>query len=357
VITSVRFWPKLFGMLGASLLLGASLPTSAGATTYNESFSFRAANLQCGYVGTVELCTEVQPFAVARSAVTNDIYNIAVGMDQRLTIPGSNTSDIFLVNLLDSHAAFGPGGPGGDIAQSHINLQGYLGPANPISGGGTVAWDQGYFALAGFCCGYGAPNGGFSLTGADATIKLKSADPYPLTSMAVTMSVDLGYTPTVLTGFNGGGETSAIALPLGKIGSISNTLGGSNFGDYYLFDWQGGQFEAIGQAPGANPAGDFFFELFDTHHNFLQGQVLAAGNNFSGFINSALPAGRYVIGMEPGNGFDAEFKIQFLQPVTGIADPPGVPEPTTWALLMLGLGAIGYRLRRARASSTSGVAV
>jgi hypothetical protein len=44
--------------------------------------------------------------------------------------------------------------------------------------------------------------------------------------------------------------------------------------------------------------------------------------------------------------------LQPPQPTTGLA-AGGVPEPTTWALFVVGLGGIGAALRRRRAHRTN----
>jgi hypothetical protein len=182
---------KRLSMIGAAALTVtlAVAGTAARAATYNETFAFDPTKVTCGVFSGQTLCAEFIAFSAPRAANVGDIYNIHVTMADTLTIPGSDTSDLFLVNLIDTAVTgLDPGAPGPYVAKSHITMNGYSGPPAPISGGGTTAWDQGYFGVAGFCCGYGTPNGGFSLTGADATIKLATADPNGLAGMAVSYS-------------------------------------------------------------------------------------------------------------------------------------------------------------------------
>jgi hypothetical protein len=175
-------------ILGSLAAAGLAGPTAA--TTYNETFTFNAADLTCGRFSGEKLCAESVMFSSPVTAVAGDKYNITVVMSRPFTVPGGSTADLFLVNLLDSTATtLNPGAAGADIAKAKLTMTGYSGPAAPISGGGTTSWDLGYYAVAGFCCGYGTPNGGFTLEGANATITLVSADANPLVGMAVSYLV------------------------------------------------------------------------------------------------------------------------------------------------------------------------
>ena len=180
-------WLRRLVMLGAAMFAAALGATRANATTYVESVNLSGAKVQCGNFSGEEVCTEFFAFTSPRGANVGDVYKIHVTMNDRLTLPGSDTTDIFLVNLIDTAVTtLSPGAPGPYVAKSKLVMNGYSGPAAPIAGGGTTSWDQGYFAVAGFCCGYGTPNGGFSLTGADAQLTLKTADPNGLAGMAVS---------------------------------------------------------------------------------------------------------------------------------------------------------------------------
>ncbi len=181
---------RVLALFAAAALAAAIHPASASATTYSETFAFDPADVTCGAFSGVELCAEAITFATPFTAVVGDKYNIHVTMTGPLVIPGSTTQDVFVVSLLDSAATkLSPGGPGPYISKSKLIMNGYSGPPAPIGGGGTVAWDQGYFAVGGFCCGYGTPNAGFSLDGADASITLLTADPNQLVAMAVSYAV------------------------------------------------------------------------------------------------------------------------------------------------------------------------
>jgi hypothetical protein len=180
-----RLWR--LAMFGAALLAQTLSASGASATTYVESVTLTRSQVQCGEFSGEELCTEFFPFAAPRAANVGDIYKIQVAMNHPLTLPASNSTDIFLVNLIDTAVtALSPGGPGPYRAKSKLVMDGYSGPAAPIAGGGTTSWDKGYFAVAGFCCGYGTPNSGFSLTGANAQLTLVTPDPNGLAGMAVS---------------------------------------------------------------------------------------------------------------------------------------------------------------------------
>ena len=336
------------GGLIAGLLCAAALAGPAGATTYNETFNFNPANLTCGYfangTNTEQLCAESVAFASTRAANAGDIYNVNVTMPGTLTIPGSSSQNLFLVNLLEPNVTLGPGAAGSDVAKSHMGLSNYSGPAGPITGGGTTLWNQGYFATAGFCCGYGEPNSGFSISGASATIQLASGDPHGLASMAVSIDTVLqGAAPQTLTGASGGNRAAPATLPTGPIGSISgNISGGGPEQQYYGFHWNGGEFEAVGQVTGADPRSLFEFEVFNKSGTVEDAVLLDHANNFSGFLDLALPKGPYIIGLDAFGPFDPPYTIQFLSPVTGGA----VPEPGAWAMMLVGVGIAGGLLRR-----------
>jgi hypothetical protein len=338
---SSRAGRRTLGMACGLIMGGVGLAGPAGATTYNETFNFNPASLTCGYFGADQLCAESVSFGSTRAANAGDIYNINVTMPGALNIPGSKYGNMFLVNLLKPGVSLNPGAPGGDVAKPHISFTNYSGPANPISGGGTTYWDQGYFAVGGFCCGYGEPNAGFSLSGAAATIRLASSDSSGLASMAVSIDTILSSKPRTLD-LAGGAAAAPVVLPKGEIGTITGDIsGGAPDAQFYQFQWGGGQFEAIGQVSNAPTQATLQFELTDYSHNVEQTLSLNQADNFSGFISLNLSPGVYTIGLLADPTYDPHYKLQFLQPIRG-----GVPEPGAWAVMLLGLGLTGGLLRR-----------
>lgn len=71
------------------------------------------------------------------------------------------------------------------------------------------------------------------------------------------------------------------------------------------------------------------------------GGLYAGGGGGTSFVNAA--ATNASIGVAPGAG-DGTFEIDAVNPVVA-----AVPEPATWAMMILGLGGVGAAMRRARA--------
>ncbi len=148
----------------------------------------------------------------------------------------------------------------------------------------------------------------------------------------------------------GGASDHPVLIPIGQYGAIAGSISGA-YGpvQYYQFDWGGGQFDANAFLSGANPQANFSFELLSPSGVILQTAVLDAANNFNGLISDVLAAGAYTIGLRTTNQFDPDFTISFSGVISGIApSPAGVPEPTSWALMVLGFGGLGGLLRRRR---------
>ena len=84
------------------------------------------------------------------------------------------------------------------------------------------------------------------------------------------------------------------------------------------------------------------FEYFDT----ATANDIAPGQTSRRFFYSALPASNFVIYLHDSAGNN---------PITvsGPARVEAVPEPASWALMMVGLGAAGTALRRRRISSVA----
>ena len=71
--------------------------------------------------------------------------------------------------------------------------------------------------------------------------------------------------------------------------------------------------------------------------------VLDQSNFFIGQISfNNLAAGNYAIGLAAGSSADPKYYINFQTPISG------VPEPATWALMLIGFGGLGAMVRGRR---------
>ena len=146
----------------------------------------------------------------------------------------------------------------------------------------------------------------------------------------------------------GGGASDPTLLPSGTT-SVSDSIGGgAGSTDYYSFNWQGGQFSALADILHATDPDFYDLELCAggvcTTADKLSDVTLNSGDNWQGGIADDLAPGLYTVGLsENGAGPDPDFNIIFATPVAG-----AVPEPSTWALMLLGFGAIGAAMRRNR---------
>lgn len=168
--------------------------------------------------------------------------------------------------------------------------------------------------------------------------------------------------------------TTGATTTLGSLGAFVNglvfgpdgTLFGSGDSNLYKINPTSGQASLIG-AMGVNSAGDLAF---------FKGQLYLASNLGLALVNSASGAASLIAGSTPdffglastadtlfgvkGNG------IYSIDPTTGVGTsvasysgsaaygasslpvttPTAVPEPATWAMMLLGLVLVGYALRR-----------
>jgi hypothetical protein len=72
--------------------------------------------------------------------------------------------------------------------------------------------------------------------------------------------------------------------------------------------------------------------------NFLGLRVTSAGQNYYGFLYST-------DALVNSYGFESQADAGII-PTTAV--PAAVPEPATWAMMILGFGAIGYAMRGRR---------
>jgi hypothetical protein len=89
---------------------------------------------------------------------------------------------------------------------------------------------------------------------------------------------------------------------------------------------------------------DFFITLNGTTEVSFLDQILGSGDTFFAFLANGgdlITNVRYVADDPPG-------EITILKQVRIIPGADVVPEPSTWAMMLLGFGAVGYTMRRRR---------
>ena len=334
--------PLFVGACLAAAATQASATAPAGGTTYDYTLNATASDTKCAFFVHAESCI-IASTTLSQPANVGDKYNIQINLDHRVVVPASKTFDEVYIFLADSGAIWGAPGPT-YVSLSSLTPNGYQGPAYPFgpyptdeAGGGS-----GYYAIAGFCCGYQLPNNGFSFTGLTATLDMQTADPNPLVGMYATWWSGLAATPQVISGIEGGTPNAPVILPPGSIGSISASIsGGGSPTDFYGFDWRGGLFQTTAAVTGADPRATFDYELLDSSHNVIDDLTLDAANGFSDLMSLDLNRGQYIIGLATTSAYDPQYTLTFNTPL-------GVPEPSSWAMMLLGAGALGASIRKHR---------
>lgn len=182
-----------------------------------------------------------------------------------------------------------------------------------------------------------------------------------------------------LFGVNGGtlfkiSPTTGATTTLGQLGAFVNglvfgsdgTLYGSGDSNLYKINSTSGQASLIG-ATGLNSAGDLAF---------FKGQLYLASSLGLAVVNSTTGAASLIAGSTPdffglASTADTLFGVKgntifTIDPTTGVGtsvasyvggsaygasslpvtSPTAVPEPATWAMMLLGLALVGYALRR-----------
>jgi hypothetical protein len=148
----------------------------------------------------------------------------------------------------------------------------------------------------------------------------------------------------------GGSAETPVELGSGTTsvgGSIGGDLGSS---DFYSFLWEGGNFSAIASIMYATDPNFFNYMLctgsFCSPDNKLFDVVLDVNNGWRSSLGGDLAAGTYTIGLSENGGPDPDFNIVFATPL--VAPTSGVPEPSTWFLMVFGFALIGSALRNNR---------
>jgi hypothetical protein len=343
--------------IGALLPALCLSPTAASAAIHDYSLTLDpSSSFSCQYFAGLQGCATIVPLSSLGypnvGANPGDTFNVHVdflhnGSPQALQVPGTKIANAFFASLLDTSGVTAVV-PGGNRASIEITPKDFLGPSSPQ----VSAFDSNFDYLGligfGFTSPAGVPNGGFSLTGADVTFNILTADANPIDGIGFSVGSFLKTTPVILTDVQGGPLGNPVPLS-DSVGSVSGDISGAGAPtDYYAFQWKGGLFQANATMTGANPLATFDFELFNPDRSIDQQFTLADGNNFSGLLSLVMPAGTYEIGLSTTSPYDPGYAINFLTPLGG------VPEPQSWTLAILGLGGLGATLRRRRASVAAG---
>ena len=194
-IGTLARWSRNISLAGAAVaaMLAAGAAAPAQATTYTYNFSYDASALQCGTFGVSVICAESQQITPVAS-VAGDQFNIHVTSSQPIVVPGSPTQSLLFVGVADATAALGPGAPGGILSTANSTPIGFVGapgaPA-PLIGPFNNARASDALSFVGYCCGYGVPDSGFSLTGVDVSLLIVAADPLPFGGVYVGYVYDL----------------------------------------------------------------------------------------------------------------------------------------------------------------------
>ncbi len=168
---------------------------------------------------------------------------------------------------------------------------------------------------------YGVPNSG--------------AANAPLNGYTIFTKVGLA-----LFNFQGGpGAGSAVILPSTPVSQITATIGGGISADFYKFSWTGGIFNASATVTGAKLSDVYYSKLFGPGE---AGSIaLNFGNLYAGVYDLYLAPGQYTIGLQsdPVNP-DPTITFNFSTPVDS------VPEPSSWAMMILGFAGVGFMAYR-----------
>jgi hypothetical protein len=133
---------------------------------------------------------------------------------------------------------------------------------------------------------------------------------------------------------NGGSAASPVVLG-SNVGQILGTIGPGEV-EWYQFYWTGGVFGTSALVETTDTTGSYTFLLGSgaSFGNIISSQTLNSSDMWDGTIDTYLPPGEYGIGLSENGTSDPSFAITFNQPVSA------VPEPSGWALCLIGLAGI-----------------
>lgn len=157
---------------------------------------------------------------------------------------------------------------------------------------------------------------------------------------------------------------TVIAAPSGAA-TVAGQLNAQGTADY-RFTSAGGNFTVSVASAGANPVHDPSVYIFKDNGSTLSaktGEFVAYNDDYfslSSFISVNLAAGNYI--MSVGRYYFSEAEARsgmadyganqtFNLTTSQAVSAAGVPEPATWALMILGFGAVGGAMRRRAAGA------
>lgn len=329
-------------LLGTLLVAG-----QAKALTRDYTIFFDPATTTCGFFVRSGICSTGHAITPVMASA-GDVFHIQVTTPSGapIFVPGSSVSNGIYVDAYNATATLGPGGPGPIRANATVLPIGLVTTAGvPPYVTTTTSRSFDYLGTSGYTATYGTPNDGFSVIGMDARLTVLTPDALP------TVGVSAGYfwttddIPKVLE-ILGGSETAPVILPEGLVGKVTGSIGDPSgpTEQFYNFNWLGGFFQTRASLTGAAFGSEFTFRLTSMDGLYKQTVLLNDANGFSTLFGDNLAGGRYTIGLLAGAVPDPNFTFDFLTPVG--AD--GVPEPSTWAMLILGMGGVGALMRRRR---------
>jgi hypothetical protein len=157
------------------------------------------------------------------------------------------------------------------------------------------------------------------------------------------------FAPTAVTGVNGGTASQPVALPANTICSVTGNVGSAPA--FFSFYWQGGTFQAQVGVPFPTqvlPSEAVEFELCGgaSCGSVIETAVANLGDGWQSSLSGYLAPGYYTTEVILQGAVDPEYSVDFTTPVVGGSIPGAVPEPSTWAMLLIGFAAVGFMAYR-----------
>ena len=152
----------------------------------------------------------------------------------------------------------------------------------------------------------------------------------------------------------GGSFDTAQAVTGGPYSGINNTIGGSDTADFFLFGWAGGRMRlSLSCDCSISASGSIYDSTHDLilwttlGHSADSSSVLGPGNYFLGVVTASgdPPISSGIFTLSP-NGTTSVSAGPIFGPIES-----SVPEPSTWAMMILGFAGIGFMTNRRRKSA------